>query len=119
VNAQTTVTDILDELLVVLADEHAALLRLDHAAIGEQATRKSSLEAALTAAIGPSSLPSELGSRLRAVRRAALTNQLLLVHARACLQGLLGLRGAAQAPVYPGSGARQTAPAPLRVDVRG
>jgi len=111
----------LQELQHLLALEKDALVRLDRDAIEAFAARKLELDAALkehTARVPLSTQDREL---LEAVRAAALTNQLLLAHARSCVQGVLSLLAPVNAPGYTASGHAPTTagtPPPLALDFR-
>jgi flagellar biosynthesis/type III secretory pathway chaperone len=104
----------------VLADEFAALKRMDAEAVERAAACKEILIEKLAAL--RSKLPDHpaVRSTLGGIQAASQANQALLIHARACLRGAIELAaGASLEPAAysrtPGSG-----PAPaLRVDIRG
>jgi len=91
---------VLLELEALLAEEKAALVRLDREAIEAFAARKLELDRALTEAAAQTPLQAADKALLDRVRQAALTNQLLLAHARSCVQGVLSLLTPANAPAY-------------------
>jgi hypothetical protein len=104
---------------MVLREEHAALRKLDRDAIARAAEQKLELDAKLKAAL-PSSWPAQEDLPLvRRVRNAALNNQLLIVHARACVQSVLSMVAGDAFSTYPGAAPSRAAPLPLRLDVRG
>jgi hypothetical protein len=111
----------LQELERLLALERAALVRLDRDAIEAFAQRKLELDAALkehAARVPLCALDKEL---LVSVREAALSNQLLLAHARSCVQGVLSLLAPVNAPGYTASGhapAASANPPPLALNFR-
>jgi hypothetical protein len=105
----------------LLAEERKALVRLDRDAIESFAARKLELDAALRERCEVA--PLELGDRrlLELVRHAALENQLLLAHARSCVQGMLALLAPHNAPGYsaPGHGTAGAAhPPPMALNLR-
>jgi hypothetical protein len=107
---------LLDELELVLDTERQALRKLDTEAISKAADDKLRLDAALRAATAPKH-SRELQSRLERVQRTARTNQILLVHARSCVQGMLQLlTGQNTSPV---ARAGSAAPPPVAVNLRG
>jgi flagellar biosynthesis/type III secretory pathway chaperone len=117
-----TARGVLSALEQLLADERKALVRLDRDAIEAFATRKLELDAALRERCQLT--PLELGDRqlLERVRHAALENQLLLSHARSCVQGMLSLLAPHNAPGYsaPGHGSAGSAhPPPMALNLRG
>jgi hypothetical protein len=104
----------------VLSDEFAALKRLDAEGVERAAACKEVLTEQLAAL--RNKLPDQPGVRatIARIQTASQANQVLLVHARACLRGAIELAsGNAMEPASysrtPGS-----APSPaLRVDIRG
>ena len=109
-----TASVILEELERVLKDEHRALRALDRDEIERAAERKLVLDGRLrktepTAA----DLPT-----LKRVRRAALDNQLLIVHARACLQSVIGMVTGDNFTTYPGTAPKRAVAEPMRLSVR-
>jgi hypothetical protein len=95
---------ILLELEQLLREEKAALVRLDREAIDAFAARKLELDIVLKEAVAKA--PFGLGEKplIERVRQAALSNQLLLAHARSCVQGVLSLLTPANAPLYTAPG---------------
>lgn len=95
-------------LLVELADlleaERAALISLDREAISAFATRKLELDQALNLAVQSQKLGAAEQSLLERIRQSALSNQLLLAHARSCVQGVLSLLTPANTPRYTAPG---------------
>ncbi len=117
-----TARGVLSALERLLAEERKALVRLDRDAIEAFAAEKLELDAALRERSAQA--PLELGDRqlLERVRHAALENQLLLAHARSCVQGMLSLLAPHNAPGYsaPGHSAAGTAhPPPMALNLRG
>jgi flagellar biosynthesis/type III secretory pathway chaperone len=112
---------VLSALEELLADERKALVRLDRDAIEAFAIRKLELDAALRERCLLT--PLELADRqlLERVRHAALENQLLLAHARSCVQGMLSLLAPHNAPGYsaPGHGSGSAHPPPMALNLRG
>jgi hypothetical protein len=110
------VSVILAELEKVLREEHRALRVLDHAAIERASEQKLLLDERLRAAEAnktAADLPA-----LQRVKRLALDNQLLIVHARACLQSIIGMVTGENFTTYPGTAAKRSVPAPFRLNVR-
>lgn len=109
-----TASVILEELERVLKDEHRALRALDRDEIERAAERKLVLDARLRRAEPTAAdLPT-----LERVRRAALDNQLLIVHARACLQSVIGMVTGDNFTTYPGTAPKRAAAEPMRLSVR-
>jgi hypothetical protein len=111
-----SISAILEELESVLREEHRALRVLDHEAIERAAEQKLALDARLRAVENQKT--AEHQPALRRVRRAALDNQLLIVHARSCLQSILGMVTGDTFVAYPGATGKRAAPEPLRLNVR-
>lgn len=108
---------ILAELQEVLAQERRALERLDRASMEHLAERKLELDAQLRASAKISELgPVDLQA-LKRMRAAALSNQLLLVHARSCIRGIISLVTREQVPRHPGVEA--STPPPVALSFRG
>jgi hypothetical protein len=99
---------VLDELWTLLEEERAALVRLDRVAIDGFAARKLELDEALTNAVAAHPLGASERELLERVRNGALDNQLLLAHARSCVQGVLSLLAPKNTPRYTAPG--HTAP---------
>src|SRR3954468_23579273 len=99
-----TARGVLSALEELLVQERKALVRLDRDAIEGFAVRKLELDSALRQLCQLT--PLELSDRelLERVRHAALENQLLLAHARSCVQGMLSLLAPHNAPGYPAPG---------------
>jgi hypothetical protein len=95
---------ILAELAGVLEAERVALVRLDREAISLYATRKLELDQALQSATQQAKLGAGERELLARVRESALANQLLLAHARSCVQGVLSLLTPANSPRYTAPG---------------
>ena len=109
-----TASVILEELERVLKEEHQALRVLDRDAIERAAEQKLALDARLRKTDPQAAdLPA-----LKRVRRAALDNQLLIVHARACLQSVIGMVTGDNFTTYPGTAPKRAAAEPLRLSVR-
>jgi hypothetical protein len=111
-----SVSIILDELETVLRAEHEALRKLDYEGIESASEQKLALDARLRAA-DATKTAADL-PRLKRVRRMALDNQLLIVHARACLTSIIGLVTGETPATYPGATNRRTQVAPMRFSVR-
>lgn len=99
---------LLDELSILLEEERAALVRLDRVAIDGFAVRKLELDEALTTTVAEHPLGAPEKELLTRVRNGALDNQLLLAHARSCVQGVLSLLTPKNTPRYTAPG--HTAP---------
>jgi flagellar biosynthesis/type III secretory pathway chaperone len=95
---------VLVELADLLEAERAALVTLDRDAIDGFATRKVELDAALVRATSLVQLGPPEKALLERVRQSALSNQLLLAHARSCVQGVLSLLTPANTPRYTAPG---------------
>jgi len=115
---------VLRELELLLGEERKALVELDRDAIETFATRKLELDAALTRAVQDEPLGASERASLERVRQAALANQLLLAHARSCVQGVLTLLAPGNAPGYSASGqntsyaAAGSTPPPIALNMR-
>lgn len=81
---------LLTELEALLHDEAQALMRLDRDAIERSAARKLELMQALDASARASETPRARVRRVERLRRRLIDNQLLIVHARDCVRGLIG-----------------------------
>ncbi|NRA31923.1 MAG: hypothetical protein HRU17_01145 [Polyangiaceae bacterium] len=90
-NIKRNCRSILSEFNALLAQERDALRRLDLDRIEFATTRKLELDAQLKALCEREKPTAADYSELQRMRAGALTNQLLLVHARSCLTGLLSL----------------------------
>lgn len=95
---------VLVELASVLDAERAALVSLDRLAIEGFAARKLELDQALLRATTQMKLGAAEKALLEQVRQSALQNQLLLAHARSCVQGVLSLLTPANTPRYTAPG---------------
>jgi hypothetical protein len=100
---------VLMELADLLEAERAALVCLDRSAIESFANRKLELDAALHRAVGEAKLGASEQALLDRVRQSALSNQLLLAHARSCVEGVLSLLTPANTPRYTAPGHAQSA----------
>src|SRR5262245_25860806 len=89
---------LLEELSSLLEAERDALVRLDREAIAAFAARKLELDQALAKAVAEQPLGAAEKDVLERVRNRALDNQLLLAHARSCVQGVLSLLTPANTP---------------------
>jgi hypothetical protein len=107
----------LSEIEQVLEEERAALRILDLPAIDVAATRKLQLESRLRELLPSGSLGSKERALLERVRKTAGANQLLLVHARACVRGALAL--ASGQPAEPYAQRTLSSPGPVRVNLKG
>lgn len=108
---------VLDALEALLAEERTALIRLDAEAIAAFASQKLELDAQLRAAVEQSPLGESEREQLERVRGRALSNQLLLAHARSCVQGVLSLLSPNASPGYAVGTAPGTVP-PIAVNFR-
>lgn len=107
---------ILGELEAVLETERQALRVLDKDTIARTAEEKLRLDAALRAAPLPSHTPA-LKQRIATLHRTARVNQVLLAHARSCVQGMLSLlTGQGPSPI---ARAGSAPPPPVAVNFRG
>lgn len=95
---------LLEELSSLLEAERDALVRLDREAIASFATRKLELDQALAKLVSEQPLGASEKDVLERVRNRALDNQLLLAHARSCVQGVLSLLTPANTPRYTAPG---------------
>jgi hypothetical protein len=112
---------VLVELAQLLAREKEALVLLDREAIEGHAARKLELDAALQAAALAQPLSGAEKELLAEVRAAALANQLLLAHARSCVQGVLSLVAPGNMPAYaaPGQSPQSNPlPPPIALNLR-
>ncbi len=100
----TLARSVLVELADLLEAERAALIQLDREAIGEFATRKLELDQALQQVARDGQLGPSEQALLERVRQSALSNQLLLAHARSCVQGVLSLLSPTNTPRYTAPG---------------
>ena len=100
---------VLGELSDLLEAERTALVNLDREAIEGFATRKLELDQALARAASEVKLGPSERALLERVRQSALSNQLLLAHARSCVQGVLSLLTPANTPRYTAPGHAPTA----------
>ena len=114
-----SVSDILTELEAVLKAEHGALRVLDREVITRSAERKLFLDAELKEKTPESFRSPEVIQRLARIKRAALTNQLLLVDARSCVQSVLSMVTGETFSPYPGTAPTRTSRTPLVINVRG
>ena len=114
-----SISEVLLQIEAVLRLENQALRSLDRMGVEDAARRKADLDRHLTELTSRVAPRAEHVSLLRRVRRAALSNQLLLVHARSCVQGVLALVSGEPSGTYPGAAPRRAPPAPVRIDVRG
>lgn len=112
--------DILTELEHVLVEERSAIRKLDTPVIEAAAQKKLELEARLSAKIAAGVRPtSEERATLERVHAAARANQLLLVHARACLRGVVAIVSGKQPDTYPAAAATPSAGASVRFNMTG
>ena len=110
-------TERLLELEALLAEESAALKRLDRDAIDASATRKLEIFERLQALLQCGAATPAHQPQLERVHKAALHNQLLLVHARDCVRGTLALLTGEPAGARPSK--PPAAPGGMRINVRG
>jgi hypothetical protein len=112
-------TETLEALEGVLAREFRALVTLDGKAIEMTTTEKRDLDDKLRALGRPVSASPAVNSALQRIKLAAHTNQALLVHARACLQGALRITTGAMSEPPSYARSREEAFSPVRVNTRG
>jgi len=105
------------EIEQVLDAERIALRSLDVPGIELASIRKDQLEERIRSCAASEGLDDEDRRAASRVRKAALENQLLLVHARSCVRGALALATGQGAEPY--SHCSTTSPGPLRVDLKG
>lgn len=107
--------DALNDLKQVLRDEARALRSLDREGIDRAAAAKLELDERIRSLLARGAPEPALQDALEGIRRAAIANQLLLVHARNCVRSVLAL-----ASGQPVDDPRiSEAPPPMRVDFRG
>ena len=112
--------EILIALERVLVEERSAIRKLDTAAIDAAATKKLEIEARLRASIANGARPSIEDHRLlERVRACARANQLLLVHARACVRGVVSILSGQLPDAYPAPAAPRPEVGALRVNMTG
>ncbi|HVW23866.1 MAG TPA: hypothetical protein VHC69_00755 [Polyangiaceae bacterium] len=111
-----SVSIILDELEAVLRAEHEALRKLDYEGIERASEQKLALDARLRAADATKTAADV--PKLTRVRKMALNNQLLIVHARACLTSIIGMVTGEAPATYPGATSKRMHVAPIRLSVR-
>lgn len=102
--APRSAREVLLELERLLESERAALVKLERDAIEEFATQKLALDAELRELVQRTPLALPEREQLERVRRRAFENQLLLAHARSCVQGVLSLLTPENAPGYTATG---------------
>jgi flagellar biosynthesis/type III secretory pathway chaperone len=118
--ARSPASELLLELEHLLASERDALVRLDRDAIEAFAARKLELDAQLRQCVAAQPLEASERDVLERVRQAALSNQLLLAHARTCVQGVLSLLAPGNAPGYSAPGHHSASqPPPLALNLKG
>lgn len=112
----------LEQLELLLRQERDALVVLDRDQIESIAQHKLHVDEALRAAVAERALDATHREQLERVRAQALSNQLLLVHARSCVQGVLSLFAPSSAPGYSGGrrapGLHDNNPQPMAVNLR-
>jgi flagellar biosynthesis/type III secretory pathway chaperone len=125
VTERSPASEVLLELEQLLSVEREALVKLDRDAIEAFATRKLELDAQLRQCVAAQALVAADRQQLERVREAALSNQLLLAHARSCVQGVLTLLAPGNAPGYSAPGysapghASNAPPPPLALNFKG
>jgi hypothetical protein len=108
---------VLDALEALLTQERAALVALDREAIDAFATQKLELDRQLRESVRNTPLGGAQREHLVRIRAQALSNQLLLAHARSCVQGVLSLLSPQAAPAY-GNGTQPGAVPPVALNLR-
>lgn len=110
--------ELLEELDRLLLEERHALRSLDIDAVERFAEQKLVLDGKLRAAAERAE-PRDTDRKLvLRVRANAQINQVLLVHARSCVHGLVKLFAGEQAPLSP-AGHTRVAPRPIALNIRG
>lgn len=109
---------VLEALESLLTQEREALVRLDREAIDAFATHKLELDKQLRESVRNAPLGDAEREHLTRIRQQALSNQLLLAHARSCVQGVLSLLSPQAAPAY-GNGTQPGAVPPVALNLRG
>jgi hypothetical protein len=109
---------VLDALESLLTQEREALVRLDREAIDAFATHKLELDEQLRDSVRNAPLGDAERKHLVRIREQALCNQLLLAHARSCVQGVLSLLSPQAAPAY-GNGTQPGAVPPVALNLKG
>lgn len=113
----------LEQLEELLKQEKAALVVLDRDQIDLLATAKLEVDRLLQSAVLEQPLGAPHRELLQRVRAQALANQLLIVHARSCVQGVLSLLAPSSAPGYSGGrrapGLHDSKPQPMALNFRG
>ncbi len=111
---------ILQDLERVLVEERSAIRKLDIDGIDNAATRKLELEAKLSAKIADGQTATMADhATLERVRAAARANQLLLVHARACIRGVVAIVSGRLPDAYPATPATPAGAPSVRVNMTG
>jgi hypothetical protein len=119
VESSENVARLLEELEATLAEEHRALRALDRESLERSARQKLRLDEELRKETRDTRPRPEHSEQLLRIRRAALENQVLIVHARACVQSVLSMVTGEAFTTYPGAAPSRVAPGPLQVSVRG
>lgn len=109
---------LLEELQELLTEERLALRKLDRTGIELATERKLDLSARISEARAQSPVRDDCKELLEMVKASAMTNQLLLVHARACVHGALALVHQQPPDIGPAMG-RTKSTAPLAVSIKG
>ncbi len=113
---------VLRRLSELLNQERVALRALDRDAIERFAADKLELDGQLGAAVESRPLLERHRPLLESIRRDALTNQLLLVHARSCVQGILSMFAPKTNPGYRAGrrapGHHSSDPPPMALNLR-
>jgi len=113
-----TLKRLLEELDGLLTEEHLALRKLDRSGIELATQKKLDLSALIGEARAKSPVTSDCKELLEKVKASAMTNQLLLVHARACVHGALALVHQQPPEIGPALGRTKTT-SPLAVSIKG
>jgi hypothetical protein len=108
---------VLEALETLLTQERVALVGLDADAIDAFATQKLELDQRLRDSVRNNPLGAAERDHLVRVRAQALSNQLLLSHARSCVQGVLSLLTPQAAPAY-GKGNQPGPVPPVALNLR-
>lgn len=108
---------LLTELESILDAERQALRVLDHDGIARAAEEKLRIDSALQAAPSPNPTPA-LKEQVARIRRTAQVNQVLLAHARSCVQGMIQLLTGQNNSSVTRTGSAPPPP-PVALDLRG
>lgn len=122
VEAGARATQLLEQMEQLLMEEKQALVVLDRDQIEALADAKLQVDECLRKAVEHCPLAAAHRPLLERVKSQALANQLLLVHARSCVQGVLSLISPRVSPGYSGGqrapGLHASNPPPMALNLR-